>query len=144
MIRTERGFTLIEVLMSLTAFLIILSLLATAFHLSLNYTAKRGNFHYFEWLVFIQQAKMELRESKDVRIYGTTIQFDKWTGERVTYEKYGTIIRRRVNATGHEIMLQSIQHISYEKEQTGIRMRVFTDKGDVYEAFIPSFRSYEK
>ncbi len=40
-------------------------------------------------------------------------------------------------------MLQSIQHISYEKEQTGIRMRVFTDKGDVYEAFIPSFRSYE-
>ncbi|AXM89836.1 competence protein comGF [Anoxybacillus ayderensis] len=144
MIQKEKGFTLIEILMSLTVFFIILSLLTTAFHLSWSYTTKRGNFHYFEWVVFIQQAKIELRESKDVHIYGTTIQFDKWTGERVTYEKYETIIRRRVNATGHEMMLQFIQHISYEKEQTGIRIRVLTDKGDAYEAFIPSFRPYEK
>mgnify|MGYP001770196346 CR=1 FL=1 len=143
MIQKEKGFTLIEILMSLTVLFIILSLLTPAFHLAVNYTAKRGNFHYFEWLVFIQQVKMELRESKDVRIYGTTIQFDKWTGERVTYEKYGTIIRRRVNDTGHEIMLQFIQQISYEKEGASIRIRVLTDKGDAYEAFIPSFRSLE-
>ncbi|KFZ42865.1 competence protein comGF [Anoxybacillus flavithermus] len=140
MIQKEKGFTLIEILMSLTVFFIILSLLTKAFHLSLSYTTKRGNFDYFEWVVFIQQAKIELRESKDVHIYGTTIQFNKWTGERVTYEKYGTIIRRRVNDTGHEIMLQFIQHISYEKEQTGIRIHVFTDKGESYEAFIPFFR----
>ncbi|CUA79873.1 competence type IV pilus minor pilin ComGF [Anoxybacillus suryakundensis] len=140
MMQKEKGFTLVEVLMSLTVFFIILFLLTTSFHLASNYTVKHGNFHYFEWLVFIQQAKIELRESKDVRIYGTTIQFDKWTGERVTYEKYGTIIRRRVNATGHEIMLQSIQRVSYEQEQTGIRIRVLTDKGELYEAFIPFFR----
>ncbi|WP_297991007.1 competence type IV pilus minor pilin ComGF [Anoxybacillus sp.] len=138
--KREKGFTLIEVLMSLAAFFIILSLLVTLFHLASNHTIKHGKFHYFEWLVFIQQAKMEVRESKDVRIYGTAIQFDKWTGERVTYEKYGTLIRRRVNATGHEIMLQFIQHVRYEKEQGGIRIHVLTDKGDSYEAFIPFFR----
>ncbi|SFA42038.1 competence protein ComGF [Anoxybacillus pushchinoensis] len=138
--KREKGFTLIEVLMSLAAFFIILSLLVTLFHLASNHTIKRGKFHYFEWLVFIQQAKMEVRESRDVRIYGTTIQFDKWKGERVTYEKYGTLIRRRVNATGHEIMLQFIQHVRYEKEKGGIRIHVLTDKGDSYEAFIPIFR----
>lgn len=144
MIQQEKGFTLIEVLMSLMIFFVVLSLLITTFHLASNYTVKRGEFHYFEWLVFIQQTKIELRESKNVWIYGTTIQFDKWTGERVTYEKYGTIIRRRVNSTGHEIMLQFIQHVSYEKEQTGIRVHVLTDKGDEYEAFIPSFHENKK
>ncbi|GMB07644.1 competence type IV pilus minor pilin ComGF [Thermolongibacillus altinsuensis] len=139
MIKREGGFTLLEMLIVLSAFLVVVSFVSLFFRMSAAYVNSGGKFNRFEWLVFNQQAKVELRETKEIKIVNSTIYFYKQNGEKVTYEKYGSFIRRRVNDQGHEIMLQHISSVFYSSENQGLRIRVMTDRGDEYETFIASF-----
>ncbi|WML47537.1 ComGF family competence protein [Neobacillus sp. PS3-34] len=58
--------------------------------------------------------------------------------EKVTYEKYGTNLRRRVNLTGHEIMLQNVSEATFDVMKNSVHISVKDLHGKEYETVIYS------
>ncbi len=138
--RHNQGFTLIEMLLALAGIMVITTMLPMIIKLSND---KEQKFSEMEWYIFIQQAEQELRETKQVTITPSAIYLSKWTGEYVQYEKYGTIIRRRVFGTGNETILQSIKKVVFTKAMNGVEVEVITSGDKVYKTRFISFAPLE-
>jgi competence protein ComGF len=139
MMRNNRGFTLVEMLVTLSGFLLIVSLLPLLLNIDWMKVNQSERFQRLEWQLFIQQVTSEIREAKEIEVNNQTLYLYKFTGEKVSLEKYGYVIRRRVNGQGHEILLQYISDVQYQLEVNGIRIKVMTEQGTDYEAFITTF-----
>jgi competence protein ComGF len=96
-------------------------------------------FSRLEWQVFARQITSEVREAREMEIKQSTLYLYKFNGEKVSFEKYGNLIRRRVNGQGHEISLQYISGVQYKLEHDGLRIKVMTEQGKEYEMFIMTF-----
>jgi competence protein ComGF len=139
MMRNNRGFTLVEMLVTLSGFLLIVSLLPLLLNIDWMKVNQSERFQRLEWQLFIQQVTSEIREAKEIEVNNQTLYLYKFTGEKVSFEKYGYLIRRRVNGQGHEILLQYISDVQYQLEVNGIRIKVMTERGKDYETFITTF-----
>jgi competence protein ComGF len=91
-----------------------------------------------EWEVFSAQVKKEIRISKKMTISNQLVLLEK-DGQIISYEKYGTNIRRRVDYKGHEILLQKVQSFRFEKLKNGVRVYVVDLYGYEYEESIYSY-----
>lgn len=67
-----------------------------------------------EWLVFIQQLKKEVRIAEEVSLDNRGELMLLIDNQFISYEKYGDKLRRRVNGTGHEVVLQKLQSVQFE------------------------------
>jgi competence protein ComGF len=128
----ERGFTFLEMLVSFSVFLLILTFLGAL--LTLFKEHGTGGINKLEWEVFIQQAKQEMYQSRQVTQNNTTHRFSKSNGETVTYELYGTSIRRRVNGTGHEILLQNVSGVRYDPLVNGVLIEALDKHSNVFKS----------
>jgi competence protein ComGF len=135
----NHGFTLLEMLMVLLVVLLVISFLPLLLDVHWLKEDPVNRFNRLEWQVFLQQLKNEIRESKQLESSGQILYVYKPTGERVSFEKYGQLIRRRVNSQGNEIVLQSLSDVQYELTNNGVRIIVITTEGERYEAFVTSF-----
>lgn len=132
----ERGFTLPEMLIAFSIFLLITSFIPLFMKVMfINSEQKRG-LNKMEWEVFLQQIKMELRESKAITINEGKIHFGKYNGETVTFEKYNTSIRRQVNSRGHEILLQNIKELKFSSAGNGFSLEVVDGADQSFSARI--------
>ena len=126
----ERGFTLVDMLLAFSIFLII----AAYIPLSINMIYRIGDvddrIQRMEWEVFISQVKKEIRMSEhvEVDINNNRLLLLK-DGRQILYEKYSSNVRRRVDTKGHEILLQNIETLSFEKVIGGVKISV----QDVYD-----------
>jgi competence protein ComGF len=126
----ERGFTLVDMLLAFSIFLII----AAYIPLSINMIYRIGDvddrIQRMEWEVFISQVKKEIRMSEhvEVDINNNRLLLLK-DGRQILYEKYSSNVRRRVDTKGHEILLQNIESLSFEKVIGGVKISV----QDVYD-----------
>lgn len=75
----------------------------------------------------------DLLRSNSFIIEDQSISLEALDGTTVTYEKYQTLIRRQVNGTGHEVFIRDIKTLSFEKISYGIKARITTMNGEVYE-----------
>lgn len=128
----ERGFTFLEMLVSLSVFMLILTFFVGL--LALIKEPKTDGINKLEWEVFIQQAKLEINQSTQVSNLNSTLKFSKNNGETVTYELYGTSIRRRVNGTGHEILLQNVSGVRYEMLINGVAIETIDKHNNVFKS----------
>ncbi|MBB5325225.1 competence protein ComGF [Anoxybacillus tepidamans] len=135
----SRGFTLIEMLIVLLVVLLIVSFLPFLLDIRWLHDKPLNRFNHLEWQVFLQQLKSEIRESKQLESDQAVMYAYKPTGEKVSFEKYGSLIRRRVNDQGNEVVLQSVSDVRYELAQNGVRIIVVTTEGKRYEAFVSTF-----
>ncbi|WP_051529917.1 competence type IV pilus minor pilin ComGF [Anoxybacteroides tepidamans] len=135
----NRGFTMIEMLIVLFCVLLVLSFLPMLLDIHWLQTDKSRRFNQLEWQVFVQQLKREIRESTQLQSSGAVLYAYKPTGEKVSFEKYGTVIRRRVNNEGNETVLQAVSDVRYEVKEKGVRIHVLTLEGRQYTAFISTF-----
>ncbi|MCZ0754641.1 competence type IV pilus minor pilin ComGF [Anoxybacillus sp. J5B_2022] len=135
----HRGFTLLEMLVVLSIVLLVVSFLPFLLDVRWLHEKQLNQFHPLEWQVFLEQMKSEIRESKQLQTTETILYAYKPTGEKVSFEKYGSLIRRRVNGQGNEVVLQSISDVRYELAQNGVWIEVITTKGKRYEAFVSTF-----
>ena len=121
----ERGFTLVDMLLAFSIFLII----AAFIPLSINMIYRIGDvddrIQRMEWEVFISQVKKEIRMSEyvEVDINNNRLLLLK-DGRQILYEKYSSNVRRRVDTKGHEILLQNIETLSFEKVIGGVKISV--------------------
>ncbi|AYE49230.1 competence type IV pilus minor pilin ComGF [Priestia megaterium] len=129
--KSEKGFTLVEMLVSFTLFLLIVSFFPIIIPLAKQTYNPDFSMNEMEWEIFVNQLAMEYREAKEVRIHATTLTLKMENNQVITYERYEDKIRRRVDESGHEVVLQHIKNIMYEqqKERLLIRLTDGVNKG---------------
>jgi competence protein ComGF len=133
------GFTLLEMLIVLLGVLLVLSFLPALLDVRWLQKEPLQRFNRLEWHVFLQQLKSEVRESAQLETNGTTLYAYKRNGEKVSFERYGTIIRRRVNGQGHETVLQAVADVRYKLAVRGVHIEMITVEGTRYTAFVAAF-----
>lgn len=128
---SNNGFTLIETLLTFALFLMMASLFPLMIQAIPKITITDA--HFMEIDLFFNQLAMEIRQSKEVSINGSTLLLSQTNGDIVTIEKYQDKIRRRVFGAGHEVYLNNIKAVTYEKENHGVKVTIENHDGNVYQ-----------
>ncbi len=116
----NNAFTLIEVLVSLTIFTTIAFFMTPLFQIILDPKDNEAELQAMQWDIFCNQIKKEIRLSTRVEAAEGRLILTKGT-ETIQYERYQNSLRRRVNASGHEILLQNVaEHAFSIKHNTVI------------------------
>ncbi|MEW4226846.1 competence type IV pilus minor pilin ComGF [Priestia megaterium] len=137
--KSEKGFTLVEMLVSFALFLIIVSLFPIIIPLAKQTYNPDFSMNEMEWEIFVNQLAMEYREAKEVRIHATTLTLKMENNQIITYERYEDKIRRRVDESGHEVVLQHIKNIMYEQQKERLLIRSTDGVNKVREETITTF-----
>ena len=127
----EAGFTLVEMLLAFSIFLTLVSFLPLISRIMLQDQLLENRIQRMEWEVFSAQIKKEIRVSKKITVNNQLLLLEK-DGQTISYEKYGTNIRRRVDFKGHEILLQRVSNFRFENIINGVRVYVVDQYGNVY------------
>lgn len=109
MVRSEKGFTLIEVLITLMVVLVLIGLLPSLMVASVRPTGL--DYHLEEEQLFHSLLSREVRGATAVVTNGKQLTLTSAMGDTILYEQYGNVIRRRVNGAGHEVVLQKVKTI---------------------------------
>lgn len=136
--QNEAGFTLVEMLVAFMAFCMLVSFLPLGLRTVLRDDHMERRAQRLEWEVFYSQIKKEARLASKISIQPDKLILEK-TGETIIYEKYGSNIRRRVNYTGHEILLQNITTLQFARVTEGYSIAVTATDGNKYSANIRVF-----
>jgi competence protein ComGF len=134
----EKAFTLIEVLIALSIFTTITFFMTPVFQLILDYKDTQATIQGMEWEVFSSQIKKEIRLSSRAEVVSNRLILTKDI-ETIQYEKYGSNIRRRVNTTGHEIILQNVSDYSFTLVDNAVKVTVTDLWGKKYSVTAFSF-----
>lgn len=95
-----------------------------------------------EWEFFSEQAMIELRAAENPSVSMDKLDFTDRLGQRVTYQKYGNLVRRQVNRTGHEIILTNTAQFQVIVDQEKIAMNIMSEAGKIRSLTVRSI--YEK
>jgi competence protein ComGF len=121
--RNERAFTLIEALLALSIFTTIVFFVMPMLQVLLHNIDSTSSVQQFEWDVFCSQVKKEVRMSSRVEVISGRLYLTK-EPDTIVYEKYGSNIRRRVNSTGHEIILQNAAEVDFTLLTNAVKIKV--------------------
>lgn len=134
----SNGFTLLEAILGLAAFCLMASLLPISIQVVNKVDQTEIRLQAMEWEVFSSQVKKEIRMSKQISVLSNSISFKK-DADSILYEKYGTKLRRRVNGAGHEVLLQNVNNVQFEKINNGVLIKVEDIWNNVYSLSARSF-----
>ncbi|KMY50785.1 competence type IV pilus minor pilin ComGF [Peribacillus loiseleuriae] len=134
----NRGFTLIEMLLSLSIFILIAGMIVQLYVVVGKELHQDKSLNQMEWEIFLQQVKEELWLSSSQTILNDNIYMV--VGEDiVSIEKYNQILRRRVNRTGHQIMLQNVSSFHCRLEGYKIVISVKDLAGNTFTRVLRPF-----
>ncbi|WP_070120687.1 competence type IV pilus minor pilin ComGF [Bacillus marinisedimentorum] len=119
----NKGFTMLEMLFAFFIFMFLTGLLMPILKLSASFLDNEG-VAIRETEIFFGQLGREVREADDTEVQAGTLLMLSPTGKLVTYEQYGTMIRRRVDGKGHELVLQNITAVRFVEVPNGINVSV--------------------
>jgi competence protein ComGF len=139
--KKEDGYTLLEMLISLTLFFMIMSFVPVIIKMTQDYQKTAVSLSTQEWDLFLQQLTFELREGEQVKTGYQKVSFMNSYDQTITYEKYGKNIRRRVNGTGHEILLQNIANVEFTRVPKGLFIQVQDLEQRTYAERVSLFHS---
>ncbi|MBM7693284.1 prepilin-type N-terminal cleavage/methylation domain-containing protein [Peribacillus deserti] len=136
--KNEKGFTLIEMLLSVVILSTLASLILTGMiFLKKDFEVKSIN--KMEWELFLHQINRDIRTSTMQTAAGSTLTlFVK--NRTITIEKYQDKIRRRIDGSGHEILLQNTQSFHVKTEGEGLNLEVKDQYGNSLNAFLLPIR----
>ncbi|WP_226673124.1 competence type IV pilus minor pilin ComGF [Rossellomorea aquimaris] len=140
--KDERGFTLVEALLSFSVFCMIsfsLPLMMKGFMMIKNDLVPP---HYYEWSLFNESVRNELKNVEAVEIAPQHISF-VMDGETILYETYDQSIRRRVNNRGHEIVLQAVDQVTFTSIRGGVHLDLEFEGGEKVEGDFMCFAPFE-
>jgi competence protein ComGF len=141
-LQNEKGFTLVEMLIAFMVFCMLASFFPLAIQTVASHKHLEQRTQRLEWEVFLSQLKKETRLSSQITVLGDKLLLQK-NGDTILYEKYGSNLRRRVNYTGHETLLQNVASVRFTKSSGGFTIHVQDLEQIEYSANIRSFISLE-
>lgn len=136
--RNENAFTLLEVLFAFSIFMIIVFFMVPIFQIILDNKDSNGRLQEMEWDVFCSQVKKEIRISSKAEVISGRLVLTN-NNESIYYEKYGSNIRRRVNSTGHEILLQNVASVTFTRINNSVNITVKDVWGKEYSVLVHSY-----
>lgn len=119
--KSEKGFTLAESIISLMIAVTILSLIPLVIKGFNHINHSLSTEDSYEWNIFLIQLRREIRNSSSVDITGNKLILQV-NGEKVTYESFGLLLRRRVHDTGHEVVLQKVRNAEFTMKANHINL----------------------
>lgn len=131
----ERGFTLISSLLRLL--IIVLTLPVLVFVFSKFKVDPIEDTLSLQQFFYILQNEMYL--AHDVTYTNNQLLLSK-NNKVVSFERYGGLIRRRVNNTGHEVYHRNVNNFEVNGVTNGIIVTITTTSGDVYERILTTNR----
>ncbi|MCM3421931.1 competence type IV pilus minor pilin ComGF [Bacillus paralicheniformis] len=137
----QKGFTLLNVLVSLMVYMFIAGTMASIFHLFLSPERNGADIHPREWTITAEQILKECRNSVDIRAGDDhqSLEMTNRQGAAVRYEKYQTVIRKRVTGKGHVPLLQHVKHMRFVIEDHLLILEATSLSGKSYRTSIPLY-----
>ncbi|MDP4105665.1 MAG: competence type IV pilus minor pilin ComGF [Bacillota bacterium] len=122
-LQNEHAFTLVEMLFAFWVFTIIIFFISPLLSGMVQHHATSKRLQEMEWDVFSSQIKKEIRMSTKGQVVNNRLILTEDIGS-VTFEKYDNILRRRVNNTGHEVLLQNVAEVNFSLLPNTVRVEV--------------------
>jgi competence protein ComGF len=97
-----------------------------------------GRLQNMEWDIFCSQIKKEIRISSKAEVISGNLVLTL-NNEKISYEKYGSNIRRRVNSTGHETILQNVSLVTFSRINNSVDIIVKDVWGKEYNVVVQSY-----
>ncbi|MEH6993244.1 competence type IV pilus minor pilin ComGF [Neobacillus drentensis] len=119
----EKAFTLLEVLFAFSIFTTIVFFIFPIFQITLDNKDSNGRLQAMEWDVFCSQIKKEIHISSKAEVISGNLVLTL-NNEKILYEKYGSNIRKRVNSTGHETLLQNVSLVTFTRINNSVKITV--------------------
>ncbi|OLS41789.1 competence protein comGF [Bacillus sp. MRMR6] len=123
---------------ALTIFTTIVFFIAPVFQIMFKNIDSEAQLQAMEWEVFGSQVKKEIRMSSRADVVSGRLVLIK-NNESIFYEKYQSNLRRRVNSTGHEIILQNVFEVNFVKQNNSIKISVIDVWGKEYSLIVHSY-----
>ncbi|MDF2789669.1 MAG: hypothetical protein K0S80_2767 [Neobacillus sp.] len=134
----EKAFTLLEVLFAFSIFMTIVFFMVPVLQIVLDNKDSNGRLQEMEWDVFCSQVKKEIRISSKVEVVSGRLVLTN-NSESINYENYGSNLRRRVNSSGHEILLQNVSSVTFTKINNSVKIIVKDVWGKEYYVVVHSY-----
>lgn len=135
---SEQGFTLLEVLFAFSVFTTIIFFFAPVLQIVLNNSDSHARLQAMEWQVFCSQIKREIRISSKAEVVSGRLVLTN-NNETIYYEKYNNSIRRRVNSTGHEVILQNVSAVTFLRQNRAVKINVKDIWGKEYSMLVHAY-----
>ncbi|OLO42879.1 hypothetical protein BTR23_02450 [Alkalihalophilus pseudofirmus] len=129
----ENGFTLIEVILAFALFVMVVSLLPLIIKAVPVIFPPTEQPHILQVELFYNQLSMEIREANEIRVIGNSLYLTKPNDTVITIERFGTLIRRRVDGYGHDVFLRHVSDLSYKSVPNGVVVTIIDTNGSMYE-----------
>ena len=134
--KKERGFTLLETLFALFAFIIMSSLILQMFIVIAPVQTKAKSLNMMEWEIFLLNIKREVKISTSSQVNHNQLRL-MVDNQVILIEQYQNLLRRRVDDEGHEVMLQGVKSFRVHQEDSFIIVTVKDERNHVYSEKIP-------
>jgi competence protein ComGF len=138
--QNERGYTLLNLLLSLFIYSIIISSLTTILHFLLSDSQHQNDLKPFEWELFIIQLHREMKEAENITVTESALSYTNKQGQLVNINRYQNLIRRQIGGQGHEIFLLKVQSVSFTQEGSGVRIHAVSEAGKDYSHMFRTFK----
>ncbi|RUQ28386.1 prepilin-type N-terminal cleavage/methylation domain-containing protein [Peribacillus cavernae] len=140
MLRKSDGFTLVEMLVSLVIFMVISSFVLNLFTLMKTNATEKSSLNQREREVFINQLKQDVwqsnsQQASDNKLYLTV------GNNIVLIEQYQDKVRRRLNGTGHELMLQNVGSFGVNSDGKVVTITISDKQGKQFNYRLRPFIS---
>lgn len=134
----EQGFTMLEMLFAFSIFCLIASFLPLLFSIMFNEQSVEARIQKLEWELFANQLKKELQSSDAFHVVNGELRLSH--GEETTsFQHYQKLLRRRVDGKGHEVVLQRVERVVFEKRGNALFIEVNNSFGKTYHGTIYHF-----
>lgn len=127
----SKGFVLLQTLLAFSLFLLIISLIPLMVGVVSH--KNEASIHSMEVQIFFHQLAFEIKQGKNLRVEGGKISLTNRHGEEVSIEKYQDKVRRRVENSGHDVMLQRVKSINFQLVNHGVFIQIVDSFGNKYE-----------
>jgi competence protein ComGF len=134
----EKAFTLLEVLFAFSIFTTILFFMLPIFQIVLDHKDSNKRLQEMEWDVFCSQVKKEIRSGSKAEVISGRLVVTL-NSDNIYYEKYGSNLRRQVNSSGHEILLQNVASVTFTRINNSVKISVIDVWGKEYSVMVYSY-----
>jgi competence protein ComGF len=137
----DNAFTLIETLFAFSLFILLIFFMSPIFQLVLNNEEVEGRLQEMEWDIFCSQIKKEINMSERAEVMGGRLFLTK-DNQTISYEKYYDLLRRRVNNSGHDVLLQNVSEVTFTLVNNAVKIFVKSLDGDEFMITIYAFPTW--
>ncbi|MFC7060619.1 competence type IV pilus minor pilin ComGF [Halobacillus seohaensis] len=128
----SNGFTLVETIISLTLISILLTISVPVIKL-IEGPSYSNELSVFQFLTFVEE---EINTSTNVTLINNELIITDNQNREIKISKYGNDVRRRVNNTGHELLIHNIQELSFKLDKQMLHLSVVIKNGGSYHKTI--------